>query len=159
MAETIELGYRQVGVGKRLSNLYPYPFVFRGWEYGSIEGFLQSLKHEDPEAQALLAPLHGYQAFKTGQLGNGWKKTQTLWCQEQSFPRQSREYQHLLAGAYDACLEQNVGMVQAFIDSGNAILTHSIGKHDSSDTTLTASEYLIQMYRLRAVVHQMMSGE
>jgi hypothetical protein len=153
----IELGYREKGVGHRLSNLFPYPFIFRGWEYGSIEGLLQSLKFEDPEAQAELAGLHGYLAFKTGQLGNGWKKTQTLWCQEHSYARMSPEYQQLLTDAYDACLEQNVGFVQAFIDSGNAVLTHSIGKHDSSDTTLTASEYLIQMYRLRAIVQQMMS--
>lgn len=151
----IELGHRQPGLGKRLSNLYPYPFVLRDRHFGSIEGFLQHLKFDDIEAQALVAPLHGYEAFKVGQLGNGWKKTQTLWFREIAFERSSPEYQVLLTQAYDACLEQNVEFVQALLESGNAILTHSIGKNDTRDSTLTASEYLHQMYRLRAVVQQM----
>lgn len=151
----IELGYREPGLGKRLSNLYSYPFGLRGRRYGSIEGFLQSIKTQDVETQEFLAPLHGYDAFKVGQLGNAWKKTQTLWFGETPIARDSLEYQQLLTQAYDACLEQNIEFVQALLDSVNAILTHSIGKHDSRDTTLTASEYLHQMYRLRAVVQQM----
>lgn len=153
---TIELQFRSKDeVGRRLSNLYARPFEFAGRRYGSFEGFLQALKHEDVEAQELLAPLSGYEAFKVGQLGNGWQETQTLWLSDVPFARTSDEYQGLLVTAYDAQLEQNLDMVEALLATGNAILTHSIGKHDATKTTLTPSEYVSQMYRLRSLVHQM----
>jgi hypothetical protein len=148
--EAIELGWKQEGVGKALSNLWPYPFVLDAVECGSMEGFLQSLKLSDPMRKADVARLSGFPAYKTGQEGNGWKADQLLHWNGSSYERLGVYHHALLDRAYDACLEQNPGFAEALQQTGCRPFSHAIGKHDPRDTTLTAWEYLYSMYRLRS---------
>ncbi len=152
--EIIDTGYRGVGLEKELSNLMPYGFRLDDVWCGSIEGFLQSLKFSDPDEQQAVATLHGVEAWKTGQKGNDWKANLVLYWRGQPYKRLLKNYHGLLSRAYDACLEGNPSFANALRRSGNAVLIHSIGKHNPHNTTLTEWEYLFQLYRLRAKVLQ-----
>lgn len=153
--KVIDLGFQLGGLGKRLSNLYPYPFVFDGVQCGSFEGFIQSTKFEDQEAQAFMAGLAKYEAYKIGQIGNHWQKSQTLWWKGSPIHRFSSDYGLIIELAYDACFEQNKEFRQALLETGNTLLVHSIGKHDPTLTTMTEREYIYNMYRLRAKAQQL----
>ena len=154
MTLIIDLGYMNGGIGKALSNLFPYPFTLDGVECGSFEGFIQSTKQQDLEAQDLMATLSGYTAYKIGQMGNDWHETQTLWWRGVAYPRLSHEYHMLIARAYDACFDQNEDFRKSLRETGNAVLTHKIGNHDPTKTTLTEWEYIYNMYRLRSRILQ-----
>ena len=114
-----------------------------------MEGFLQSLKFQDPEQQTEVAKLVGYQAFKRGQEGNGWKTDQTLWWRGDAYARQSPEYAQLLTRAYDAQLDQDPLFVQGLVATVGFALRHTLGKADPTDTVLTEKEYIDQLQRLR----------
>lgn len=160
MVSTLDLGSRNGGLGKALSNFAPYAFVLDGVECGSMEGWLQSLKIEDIEGQEIIAALVGYKAYKVGQIGNDWRDTQTLWWRGKSFSRTSREYHALIERGYDACFEQNKTFRECLFQTGVDVLTHVIGHHDPARTVLTEWEYIYNMYRLRARAQQMaMAGE
>jgi hypothetical protein len=45
--------------------------------------------------------------------------------------------------------EQNAAFRKALKDSGDAVLQHSIGKTNESDTVLTVSEFVGRLTRLR----------
>ncbi len=151
---SLDLGWKNGGLGKALSNLFAYPFVLDGVQCGSMEGFLQSLKQEGLEEQEIMAALHGFTAYKIGQLGNDWKEKQLLYWRGKAFERTSREYHHLLDRAYDACFDQNEAFREALLQTGVDSLTHYIGHHDPSQSTLTEWEYIYSIYRLRARAQQ-----
>jgi predicted NAD-dependent protein-ADP-ribosyltransferase YbiA (DUF1768 family) len=160
MTTILDLGYRNGGLGKALSNLFSYPFVLDGVTCGGIEGFLQSLKFEGVEEQDMIVGLSGFDAYKVGQIANDvWRSVQTLWWRGKAFPRLSRAYHLLIERAYDACFEQNPAFRKALLDTGVDVLTHRIGKHDPTMTTLTEWEYIYNMYRLRARAQQDMMME
>lgn len=152
----VDTGYRLEGVSRLLSNLYPRPFILDDVACASIEGFLQSLKWVDLEEQTAVATLSGVEAYKTGQLGNQWKDKQILYWRGVQYPRLSRKYHNLLVRAYDACFEQNADFGAALARTGDAVIIHSIGKHNPQNTTLTEWEYVHQLYRLRSRVLQML---
>ena len=147
---TIHCDYRSQGLAKRLSNLYPYKFVFYGQEYGSFEAFLQSIKFVTEEEKQHIYPMYGVQAFKAGQAGNAWKLNQILFHQNRGYERSSRNYQILISRAYDALFEQNPDFQQALRQSRAAELRHDFGKTDMTDSVLTQVEYLYSLYRLCA---------
>lgn len=63
-----------------LSNFAPHPFVLDGVECASMEGFLQSLKFENPDIQVEVCKLVGRKAKSRGSRKNKhWKRTQTLY--------------------------------------------------------------------------------
>lgn len=134
--------------GRNLSNFFPHPFVFRGLQCNSMEGFLQGLKFKSPEMQAEVFKLVGLAAKKKGG-GKNWRKTQTLWFQGEPIKRRSKEYQDLLDEAYDAMFEQNAAFRKALQDSGDAVLQHSIGKTNESETVLTVGEFVGRLNKLR----------
>jgi len=136
-------------VGKGLSNLIVRHFVFDDIACVSMEGWLQSLKFEDPEFQREVAQLSGYLAFKTGQTGNAWKLRQTLFWKGVEYPRASLDYQELLTRAYDAQYDQSPDLKDCLWLSIGQALRHTMGKHDTRDTVLTESEYIRQLDRLR----------
>ena len=152
----INTGFKYEGLAKRLSNLCAYAFVLDGVECGGIEGFLQSLKVEDQTTKLQIAKLHGFQAWRSGQDHNGWKDTQTLYWNGGTIPRLSKKYQRLLERAYDACFDANPEFAAALYESEDAILTHSMGKRNPTNSTLTEHEYIYNLYRLRARVQQML---
>jgi hypothetical protein len=77
-----------------------------------------------------------------------WYRTQTLYWMGKEYKRDSEEYQKLLDRAYDA-LSQNTGFQRALLATGNATLTHSIGKNKQSETVLTVKEFVSRLYKIR----------
>ena len=130
-----------------LSNFAPHSFVFDGVECASMEGFLQSLKFQDPEMQKHVCTLVGRKAKFKGKRKK-WFKTQTLYWQGEELPRDSDRYQELLDRAFDA-LSQNDGFRRALLATQNATLTHSIGKNKKSETILTKNEFTSRLTKLR----------
>jgi predicted NAD-dependent protein-ADP-ribosyltransferase YbiA (DUF1768 family) len=130
-----------------LSNFAPHPFVFDGVECNSMEGLLQSFKFSNPEMQKEICKLIGKQAKFKGKKKK-WFKTQTLYWKGEEFKRDSDEYQKLLDRAYDA-LSTNEGFKRALLATGNAILTHTIGKTKRSETVLTRAEFCSRLMTIR----------
>lgn len=130
-----------------LSNFAPHPFVFDGVECNSMEGLLQSFKFSNPEMQKEVCKLIGKQAKFKGKKKK-WFKTQTLYWKGEEFKRDSDEYQKLLDRAYDA-LSTNEGFKRALLATGNAILTHTIGKTKQSETVLTRAEFCSRLMTIR----------
>lgn len=130
-----------------LSNFAPHAFIIDGVECASMEGFLQSLKFSNPEMQKEVCKLVGKAAKFKGKKKKWWK-TQMLFWQGQSFKRDSQEYQDLLDRAFDA-LAQNSSFQKALLATGNAVLTHSIGKNKITETVLTTQEFISRLNRIR----------
>ena len=130
-----------------LSNFAPHPFVIDGVECASMEGFLQSLKFSNPDMQKEVCKLVGKQAKFKGK-NKKWFKTQTLYWQGKEYKRDSKDYQELLNRAFKA-LATNSSFMKALLATGNAILTHSIGKSNISETVLTKQEFCSRLMKLR----------
>ena len=135
----MDIGSGKTYPSNALSNFAPHPFVIDGVECNSMEGFLQSLKFKNPEMQKAVCQLVGKQAKFKGKPKKWWK-TQTLWWQGVEISRHSAEYQALLVRAFRA-LAENDGFRRALLASGNAALTHSMGKSDPHQTVLTEREF------------------
>ena len=131
-----------------LSNFAPHKFTFRGVECGSMEGLLQSLKFKNPEMQKEICKLVGRQAKAKGANKN-WKTDQTLWWDGNPIKRNSKDYQDLLDEAFESMYRDSESFRKALIISGDAVLTHSIGKSKENDTVLTVREFCGRLMRLR----------
>lgn len=129
-----------------LSNFCPRPFIVRGVECGSMEGFVQGLKFKSPEMQREVCKMSGLAAKKRGANKN-WQRTQTLWWQGEPIARESEEYQQLLDEAFKALFTGNEK--KALLDSGNNPLTHKIGRRNPKETVLTQSEFCGRLMRIR----------
>ena len=130
-----------------LSNFSPHPFVLDGVACASMEGFLQSLKFDNPDMQVHVCTLVGAKAKYKGK-GKKWWLGQTLHWRGVDYLRDSDEYQGLLDRAYDA-LATNEGFKRALLATGTATLTHSMGKNNISQTVLTEREFVGRLTRLR----------
>ena len=133
-----------------LSNFAPHPFEIDGVSCNSMEGFLQSLKFKNPDMQKEVCKLVGYAAKQKGR-NKRWDGT--LWWQGEEVDRFADEYQELLDRAYGALCE-NKKFRKALLATGDAVLTHSIGRRKQSDTILTKSEFCERLMWLRAKVKQ-----
>jgi len=131
-----------------LSNFAPHPFTFRGIPVTSCEGFLQGLKFSSPEMQRVVFLLAG-KAAKSKGARKKWRTTQTLYFQGQPIKRDSEEYQDLLDEMYEALFTQNESAKRALLATGGAVLTHSIGKSNASETVLTRSEFCTRLMNMR----------
>ena len=134
-----------------LSNFAPHKFTFsyKGFivECASMEGLLQSFKFKNPEMQKYVCSLVGKAAKYKGK-EKDWRRTQTLWWNGEEIDRHSQEYQDLLDAAYEAMFA-NESFRKALAASGNAVLKHTIGKSNESDTVLTQSEFTSRLTKLR----------
>lgn len=130
-----------------LSNFSPHGFVIDGVECASMEGFLQSLKFQDPEMQKHVCTLVGKAAKFKGKKKKWWK-TQTLYWQGEAIPRNSERYQKLLDKAFNA-LAENSSFRRALLATQNATLTHNIGKKKTSETVLTKNEFTSRLTAIR----------
>ena len=130
-----------------LSNFAPHPFIIDGVQCNSMEGFLQSLKFSSPEMQIEVCKLVGKAAKFKGKKKKWWR-TQTLFWQGKEISRHSEEYQQLLDRAFKA-LAQNTSFQKALLATGDAVLTHSIGKTNPSETVLTRSEFCSRLTQIR----------
>lgn len=77
-----------------------------------------------------------------------WQKTQTLYWRGVPIQRSSIGYQILLDRAYDA-LATNAKFQKALLATGNATLTHSIGRKKTSETVLTVQEFCSRLESIR----------
>jgi predicted NAD-dependent protein-ADP-ribosyltransferase YbiA (DUF1768 family) len=130
-----------------LSNFSPHPFELDGIKINSMEGFLQSLKFKSVEMQEEACTLVGFGAKSKGKHKN-WQESQTLYWRGVPIKRSSIEYQNLLDRAYTA-LYSNTKFKNALEASGNATLTHSIGRTDEKQTVLTIKEFCSRLTKLR----------
>jgi predicted NAD-dependent protein-ADP-ribosyltransferase YbiA (DUF1768 family) len=132
-----------------LSNFAPHAFVFDGVPCASMEGLLQSFKHNKPHIQAEICKLAGMAAKRRGsQRNRQWRRVQKLWWNGVEYDRHGREYQVLLDRAFDA-LSVNEGFRNALLATRGAVLRHSMGKSNPSDTVLTEREFVSRLTRLR----------
>ena len=135
-----------------LSNFAPHEFVVDGIECASMEGFLQSLKFQNPDMQKYVCSLVGKAAKFKGK-NKKWQKTQNLYWQGEVIPRSSKRYQELLDTAYNA-LAKNKSFQKALLATQNATLTHSMGKNKVSETVLTKTEFISRLMKIRTELIQ-----
>lgn len=143
----MDIGSGNAYPANALSNFAPHPFELDGIEINSCEGFLQSLKFKSVEMQQYVCTLVGYAAKKKGADKN-WYVTQTLYWKGEEIKRDSKAYQDLLDRAYEA-LYKNTKFKAALEASGQAVLTHNIGKADPTKTVLTRNEFCSRLMKLR----------
>jgi hypothetical protein len=114
-----------------------------------MEGLLQGLKFKNPEMQRHVMTLVGKAAKFKGKKTRWWRD-QTLFWQGEPIARDSDEFQALLDEAFDALFTQNEAARRALLATGDAVLTHSIGKHDPRQTVLTVREFVSRLHKIRA---------
>ena len=135
-----------------LSNFAPHEFIIDDIKCASMEGFLQSLKFQNPEMQKHVCSLVGKAAKFKGK-NKKWQKTGNLYWQGEVIKRDSERYQELLDKAYNA-LAKNQSFKKALLATGNATLTHSIGKTKISETILTKTEFVSRLTKIRTTLMQ-----
>ena len=151
----MDIGSKNGYPASALSNFAPHPFVMDGVACNSMEGFLQSLKFSNPEMQKHICTLVGFAAKQAGKHKN-WQRDQTLYWQGVEYKRESGEYNALLDRAYEAMFRQNEGFRKALIASGDALLTHSIGRTKAKETILTQWEFCGRLMAWREIAKQEM---
>ena len=112
-----------------------------------MEGFLQSLKFENPDMQAQVCTLVGKKAKFKGKKKKWWRN-QTLYWRGKPIKRDSIEYQELLDRAFNA-LSENASFRRALLTTNNATLTHSISKNKITETVLTRQEFCQRLTKIR----------
>lgn len=122
-----------------LSNLCSNAFRFDGVLCNSMEGFLQSLKHPDPNKQRQICQLKGGNASKRSV--SSWQTDQIVWWHGQAIDRQSDAYQRLLHRAYQALFDQNERFRAALMATRGITLIHTAGEADPFKTILTGEEF------------------
>ena len=147
--ETNTLDIRSNGLypSNVLSNLCSNGFRFDGVVCGSMEGFLQSLKHKDKDKQLQLCAMKGGSARKRSV--TSWQTDQVVWWKGVAIDRQSEEYQKLLRRAYQAMFDQSERFRAALMSTRGIILTHSSGETNPYKTILTSQEFCTILTELR----------
>lgn len=135
-----------------LSNFAPHEFIMDDVKCASMEGFLQSLKFQNPDMQKYVCSLVGKTAKFKGK-NKKWQKTGNLYWQGKVIKRDSEHYQELLDKAYNA-LAKNQSFKKALLATGNATLTHNMGKNKISETVLTKTEFVSRLTKIRTELTQ-----
>lgn len=143
----INISSKSTGVAGALSNFTPHPFILDGVTCNSMEGFLQSLKFENPDMQVHVASLVGRKAKFKGKKKK-WYVTQTLYWQGVAYARDSDAYTNLIERAFDA-YAQNTKVRKILLSTNNAVFEHSMGKRKKSETILTRTEFVSNLTRIR----------
>lgn len=132
-----------------LSNFAPHAFHFDGVDCASMEGWLQATKFQQVHQQIAMCSYVGLAAKRRGKGRNRhWQRVQKLWWNGVEYDRHGKPYQELLDRAY-AALATNDGFCRALLASGDAVLTHSMGRRDAHDTVLTRREFCSRLTKLR----------
>lgn len=84
-----------------LSNMHSNGFRFDGMVCGSMEGFLQALKHQNPDKQRQICCMKGRNAKNMS--ASNWQIDQIVWWKGKAVDRQSKEFMELVSRAYHAC--------------------------------------------------------
>lgn len=113
---------------------------------------MQSLKAKEDKDASFLRSLFGIKAWKEGQQYNSWKDTQRLYFNGINYTRDSLEYSKLITDMYDAVFDQSPAFREALRASSHALLDHN-GHYNTTMSVLTVPEYICNLYRLRARLH------
>lgn len=143
----IDISSKDSGLEAILSNFTENHFVFDDIPCGGMEGFLQSLKHEDKEKQLRVCSLYGVKAKRKGT--HKWKKNQTVFWKGKKIYRHGEEFRQLVIRAYRAMFEQCPLFRNALAETGNKRLFHSMVKADPRQTILTEKEFCDILTELR----------
>lgn len=144
----LNIRFKNEGLERKLSNLYPYTFIIDECEMESMEGFIQSLRTSDLLLKKNLWNKSGYNAWKLGQNIN-WTDKQELYWITTPINRHSDEYINLFNKAYDCLFEQNEEFKNNLKESIPYKLEHTIGTSNINKTLMTRLEFLNQLNRLR----------
>ncbi len=149
-----------------LSNFRRCSFNLDGIECSSIEGVLQSLKVLIPspkedynlwvermDLQKKICSYANNKAKREGNFLNLFNPQRLLNWQGVSLKRESKEYQSFLKRLFEARYLADAEYRSALYDTRNFKLTHSIGKHDKSQTNLTEEEFIGMLNHLRTKFH------
>lgn len=148
----IDISSKMDGPGGTLSNFTENHFIFDDVKCGSMEGFLQSLKYSETEAQERICILAGKEA--KGHSIHGWEETQTVHWKGKPVGRQSDEFQSLIRNAYRAMTNQCPQFRNALLKTGSKRLYHSMGNPVSTKTILTEKEFCSILTDLRSELSQ-----
>lgn len=153
MKNTIDIGSTMLWPGNELSNFARHEFTYDRIPCQSMEGLLQSLKFDNAATQIRICQLVGFEAKKAGgnKLLKDWKIDQRLFWQGYSFDRHGDKYQLFLNEIYLA-VSRNVAFREALMATGEAHLSHSIGKDNPRETILTKEEFCGRLLVLRAML-------
>jgi len=146
--KTLNIHSRGAWPASAVSNFASHTFEFRGIQFRCMEALLQALKFQDVDEQESVFGMNARKAKQAGRRSD-WQTTQTLWWQGQAMARLSQEYQDLLDEAYQTLYAQSVDFREALMATGDAELTHRIGKDDPRETVLTRDEFVGRLTRLR----------
>jgi hypothetical protein len=142
-----ELAHLSLGASARLACFLP------GYTGREGQGLLQALKFDKAHIQVEVCKLVGKAAKARGSARNAaWQRVQTLWWKGQVMPRKSKEYQEFLDRAYKAMFDQCASFRKALKATGDATITHSIGKNKEAETVLTERELCSRLMKLRTLV-------
>jgi predicted NAD-dependent protein-ADP-ribosyltransferase YbiA (DUF1768 family) len=133
--------------GDKLSNFEAYEFEIDEITCYSMEGFLQSLKFNDPEKQKEICLLIGKKAKFKGKKKKWWIN-QTLFWKGKEINRHGEEYQALVAKAFSQ-LAKNERFKRVLLDTKNEEIKHSEGKKDPTKTILTEDEFCFHLMNVR----------
>ena len=145
----MDIGFEETDSESDLSNFAARAFIFRGIPVASMEGLLQALKFSDAEVQRQVMALVGKFAKFKGKKKKWWRD-QLLFWQGEPMRRDSAELQTLFDEAFLALFTQNEAARKALLATGDAVLTHSMGKQDPCWTVLTEDEFASRLTRIRA---------
>lgn len=152
--ETNTLDIRSNGLypSNVLSNMCGNEFIFDGVECGSMEGFLQSIKHKDIDRQHQICSMKGGNAKKHSV--KSWQIDQIVYWKGQAISRHSEEYQELLRRVYRAMFDQNDIFRSALLSTHGISLIHSCGEEDPFKTILTKYEFCQILTELRNSINE-----
>lgn len=136
----LDIGSKNSDIEYMLSNFSFFYFVFDDVICHSMEGFLQSLKFEDPEEQKKVCLLFGSEAKFKGKKKN-WMKDQTLYWKGRPIKRDSEDYQIILINAF-VSLSYNEEFKYFLTQTKSDKLKHSVGKSNQRYTVLTEKEFI-----------------
>lgn len=149
MRESVDIGSKSGWPASQLSNFAYSVFEIDGVRCNSAEGFLQALKFKDPKVQEDICKLYGARAKFAGKRVKWWKRLpkEQLWWKGQSFEAHSQQHLELVHRALKAKFLQDEKSEKALKETGNAALTHSIGKEHN--TSLRASDFCRILTKIR----------
>ncbi|MDQ5934632.1 MAG: hypothetical protein QG574_1938 [Cyanobacteriota bacterium erpe_2018_sw_21hr_WHONDRS-SW48-000092_B_bin.40] len=111
-------------VGRQMSNFAHTPFVFRGREYASVEGFYQGIKFPEEEKRIKIAAMHGVYARSAGKKA----KTKQTTFDGQTFMMGSPEHHAVMKEAIRCKMEQHPEITKAFVATRPRPIIHDTGR-------------------------------
>lgn len=116
-------------VQKKLSNLYPSPFILDGVQYASIEAFWMSIKY--PFSDPRRVEIRDLSWVPAKHAGRDARRQKTLCYLWQKIVIWSQEHHDLLKRALRAKLEQNPDILEALLSTGDRELVHVVFTKDN----------------------------